>query len=128
MSKSKPLIKSILNGERRGCDHTMPANDEAADDVRLLHEIAFQMEQEKVSGSFDSTCPGEHKPCPFVEKDDDRHGVKKRPVPKHNKALKEAEQAALQKPLTAKMYRQIIKDHMEILPLVYKKMDKNNSS
>jgi hypothetical protein len=127
MSKRKPLIRSFLNGKPRGRDQTMPANEEAADDVQLLHEISFQMEQEKSSGSFDVTCPGEHIPCPIVEKEDVRPGAKKRPSPKYNKALKEAERAAILKPLTPKKYRQLVDEHLEILPLVYKKMDKNTS-
>ena len=127
MSKPKPLIRSFLNGKRRGRDQTMPANDEAADDVRLLHEISYQIEQEKFSGRFDATCPGEHIPCPIVEKDGVRPGAKKRPAPKHNKALKEAERAALQKPLSPKKYRQMVNEQLEILPLVHKKMDKNTS-
>jgi hypothetical protein len=127
MSKRKPLIRSFLKGKRRSRDQTMPANDEAADDVQLLNEISFQIEQEKFSGGIDVMCLGEHKSFPFVEKDEVRPGAKKRPAPKYNKALKEAERAALQKPLTPKMYRQMVNEQLEILPLVHKKMDKNVS-
>ncbi len=85
------------------------------------------MEQEKTLGRFDATCPEVHVPCPMAGKGDVRSGVRKRP-PKHNKALKEAERAALQKPLTPKMYRQMIKDHLEILPFMFQMMDKDSSS
>jgi hypothetical protein len=126
MPEHKPLIKSILNGKRRGRDQTLPANEVLADDIQLLHEISFQIEQEKTSGNFDATCPGAHKPYPVAKKADVRSGVKKK-LPKYNKALKEAERAALQKPLAPKRYMQLVNDQLEILPLVYKKMDKNSS-
>ena len=128
MPKRKPMIRSILNGTRRDRDQTVPAKDEVTDDVRLLREISLQVEQEKFSGSFDARRPGEHKKCLSVDKEDIHPGKSKRPAPKHNQTLKEAERAAMQKPLTPIMYRKMIKEHLEILPLVYKKMDKNNSS
>ena len=124
MSKRKPLMRSFIKGKRRSRDQPMPANDEAADDVQLLQEISFQIGQEKFSGSFDVTRPGEHKSCTAVDRDNFGPGAKKRPAPKHNKALKEAERAAMQKPLTPKKYRQMVNEQLEILPLVHKKMDK----
>ncbi len=124
MSKRKPLIGSILDGGRQGQDRTAPAQDEAADDVRLLKEISLQVEREKIFGSFDATRPGEHVHRPTVDSDDVHEGRKKRPAPRYNKLLKEAERAALQKPLTPKKYQQLVKEHLEILPLVRKTMDK----
>ena len=124
MSKRKPLIGSILDGGRKDGDRTAPANDETTDDVRLLKEISRQVEREKIFGSFDATRPGEHVHRPTVDIDDVYKGAKKRPAPRHNKLLKEAERAALQKPLTPKRYQQLMKEHLEILPLVRKTMDK----
>lgn len=126
--KRKPLIRSVLKSERRGRDQTTPAKDASADDVKLLQDIFFQMEHEKLFGNFDPSRLDKQKFNPAVEKDDVRPDAKKRPAPKHNKALKEAEQMALQKPLTPGKYRQIMNDHLEVLPLVCKKMDKNTSS
>jgi hypothetical protein len=123
MPKSKPLVRSILKGERRGRDQTMSSIDEATGDVQLLHEISYQIEQEKVFGGFDATCPGEHKSCPTIEKDGAHRGAKKKPSPKHNMALKEAERAALQKPMSPNKYRQMMKEHLELLPFVFKMMD-----
>lgn len=123
MPKHKPLIRSILKGKRRDPDQTAPAKDEVTDDVRLLEEISLQVEQEKFSGSFDATHPDEHKTCLRMKMDDILPGKRKRPAPKHNKALKEAERAALLKPMTPNKYRQMMKDHLEILPIVYKVMD-----
>lgn len=127
MSRRKPLIRSILNGGRREIDQAVPANDVTADDVQLLREILIQMEREKVFGDFDARQLSEQKACKAIKKDNAQTSTKKRPSPKHNKALKEAERAALQKPLTPKKYRQLMDEHLEILPLVYKKMDKNSS-
>lgn len=128
MSKRKPLIRSILNGNRPGPGQPAPANEEATDDVRLLREISFQVEQEKLSGFLNMIRPGEHKACLRTNKDDARPpGRRKRPAPKHNKALKDAEQAALQKPMTPLRYRQVMKEHLEILPMVFNIMDKNGS-
>ena len=128
MPKRKPMIRSILNGTRRDRDQTVPAKDEVTDDVRLLQEISLQVEQEKFSGSFDATRPGEHNVCLSGKMDDILPGKRKRPAPKHNKALKEAERAALEKPLTPKMYRQMMNEHLELLPFVFKMMDKYCSS
>lgn len=127
MPKHKPLIRSILKGKRRDPDQTVPAKDEVTDDVRLLEEISLQVEQEKFSGSFDATRPDEHKTCLRTKMDDILPGKRKRPAPKHNKALKEAERAALLKPMTPGKYRQMMKEHLEVLPLLYKKMDENPS-
>ncbi|OPY26027.1 MAG: hypothetical protein A4E28_02741 [Methanocella sp. PtaU1.Bin125] len=125
MSQSRPLIRSILKGKRRGNGQPAPASDELTDDVRLLEEISLQVEREKFSGGFDARHPGEHKASLQAKMDDLRAGRRKKPAPKHNRALREAERAALQKRMTPGRYRQMMKEHLEILPLVYKKMDNN---
>lgn len=117
MPTEKRQKPPAFDGEWQGRDHIAVVCRELADELRLLQDISRKAVLELAGGSFDSLCRRERK------NDTEQPDTPKRPAPKYNKALKEAEQAAIHKPLTRRRYSQLMKEHVDLLPYMFNIMD-----
>jgi hypothetical protein len=123
-----PDSPAIKGGRQQGRDHTTLMRREVADEMRLLQELSRKAEQDNASQSFDVTACREQKGGQAVDEGDVQpDALPKRRAPRYNKALKEAEEAAKHKPLTQKKYRQLMQEHVDLLPYMLDIMESNSS-